>query len=527
MENKRIILLIILLCLFVSTNAVNQDNTNVVNFGRDFSLYQDTVYVDIKGIMTHALKYHNKYYILFEQKRVLKYGGYGKRWLYIFSNGEIEKIVDFPIGLNTVYLDFFVKNDSIILKPYMNKQIYYFDTQSYVWKKIDETDDLIFEDEKFHVYSLNFGEWGGKTWFKDKKTGKEYLIEATTPLINKIGMTYYLTNGFMVKKIENPLKLNRCATDVTYSKIEKKEKWYSWYGEPIGFDIVYADTTFNYSDYSYKARIVSSFVWQNELLHIYETDTATYIAKIENNSIKTIQRIGEGLSFYNWYYSYRCRNLNGNNELLKFRTKDEHLFGLMEVIDSNVFVQYFINKAELKPKIQGTTKSDSIFVSRFNLILSDLGNIQIKRIEMEENKLESFDITPNHKISIGESYYPNLNKYEIDDRKSYQIREDSVVENSVTYYASKSDDLIRVAFFEWSVEFLKWDLQKEADEILAFFQTKLRFLEDCIVQRAGNPISSEAGKNYIAKVWKTSSGFTITLENMKNVNRIRLVIYKE
>ena len=33
--------------------------------------------------MTHALEYKDKYYVLFEQ-RLMKYGGYGKRWLYIF-----------------------------------------------------------------------------------------------------------------------------------------------------------------------------------------------------------------------------------------------------------------------------------------------------------------------------------------------------------------------------------------------------------------------------------------------------------
>jgi hypothetical protein len=40
-----------------------------------------------------------------------------------------------------------------------------------------------------------------------------------------------------------------------------------------------------------------------------------------------------------------------------FRTKDEQLFGLMEVMDNNVLVQYFTNKAELKPKSQGWAKS--------------------------------------------------------------------------------------------------------------------------------------------------------------------------
>lgn len=79
------------------SNAKDKKGSSVINLDSGYSLHQDTIYVDIKGEMTHALKYHDKYYVLFEQ-RVLKYGGYGKRWLYIFSSGLLEKIIDCPIN---------------------------------------------------------------------------------------------------------------------------------------------------------------------------------------------------------------------------------------------------------------------------------------------------------------------------------------------------------------------------------------------------------------------------------------------
>jgi len=527
MKNKRILILIIPFYFLACTNAANQKNTNVIHFDSGFSLYQDTFFVDIKGEMTHALKYHNKYYILFEQ-RVLKYGGERKRWIYVFSNGKIEKIIDCPKKMDAVYLDFFVKNDSIILKPYMDKQLYYFDTQNYDWKEIDKADDLIFEDKNFYIYSLDFGEWGGKTWFKNKKTGVEYLIESKTPLINKIDTTYYLTDLYRILKIENPLRLNICADDVIYENIEKTQKYYSWYGEPIGFETMYADLdTVRINGYTFiipqKINIVSSFVWQNKLLHIYKTDTATYIAKIENNSIKPIQKIGENLRFYNWYHSYRCKNLNGNNELLKFQTKDEQMFGLMEVIDNNVFVQYFTNKAELKPKSKGQTKSDSIFINRLNLILSDLEKLQLKDVVSAEHKWGSFDITPNYVIGIGDSWNPN--KYTIDTSKSYLIQEDSLISNSIDYFATKSNDLVRAVIFEWEkTDFLKPNLEKLTKEK---FEKKINFLEDCITQKAGKPIKSNSEKNYTEKVWITSNELKIELEKMKSFNHIRLIIYKE
>ncbi len=484
MKNINLIHLIIPLLFLACTNVEKQKAINVIHFDSGFSLYQDTISFDIKGDMTHALKYHDKFYVLFEQ-RVLKYGGQRKRWLYIFFNGKMEKIVDCPEKMDVFYLDFFVKNDSIILKPYMDDKIYYFNTQNFTWKEIDKADDLIFEDEKFDVYSLDFGEWGGKTWFKDKKTGIEYEIESKTPLINKIDTTYYLTSAFEILKIENPFKLNKCLdNDITYENIETSEKFYSWHGNPIGFEKVYTKMdTIQLTDFTcilpQEINIISSFVWQNELLHIYGNDTATYIAKAENNSIKLIQKIKENLSFYNEHRSYRCRNLNKNNELLKFRTENKQLFGLMEIVDNNIHIHYFANNAELDPKSLGTAKSDSIFIERLNLILENLGNLKLKDVDLAEQKWKIFDITPNHKIGVGDSWNPN--KYEIDTCKSYLIQEDSLISNSIIYYSTKANDLVRTIIIDWEkTDFLKSFLEKTAKET---FKNKLKFLEDCITQK--------------------------------------------
>lgn len=524
MKNVKATLLIIPFLLLSCTNAASQKNDNFIDFDSGFSLCLDTIFVDIKGEMKHALKYHDKFYVLFEQK-VLKYGGHGKRWLYIFSNEKIEKVLECPKKMDAVYWDFFVKNDSIILKQYMDNLHFYFDTQNFTWIEIDKADDLIFEDERFYVYSLDFGEWGGKTWFKDKKTETEYAIEATTPLVNKIDTTYYLTNSFKILKIENPLNLNKCKNNVSYRNIEKKGMHYSWYGKPIGFEIIFQDTTYDYFDFSYHPYIVTSFVWQNELLHIYETDTTAYIAKTENYSIKPLQKICENLNFYDYYCSYRCKNLNGNNELLKFRTKDEKLFGLMEIIGNKIHIHYLFNQAELKPKSQGTPKANEIFINRFNLILSDLGKLQLKEIDLAEQKWGSFDITPTHKIGIGECYYPNLNKYALDIAKSYLIQEDSLISNSIIYYATKENSLIHVVSCDWEkTSFLKPNIEKQTKEV---FEKKIQFLEDCFTQKAGKPTQIKEKENYTGKTWKTSNGITIHLEDRTSFNYIRLIIYKD
>lgn len=522
MKIKSIINLIIPILLLACSNAKDKKNLSVINFDSGYSLYQDTIHVDIKGLMTHALKYQDKYYVLFEQ-RVLKYGGYGKRWLYIFSNGQLERVIECPKEMETGYLDFYAKNDSLILKPYMDKQSYYLDLKNNSWTKITKTDDLIFEDEEFIVYSLDFGEWGGKTWFKEKKTGQEYVLEATTPLVNKIDSTYYLTNAFQVLKIKNPRLLNKCSDDITYENIESTGKSYSWYGKPIGFVYVYQDTTFNYFDFNYKPHIVTSFVLNNELLHIYETDTATYIAKHAGYSINPIQKIVDNISFFNWHYTYRCSNLNENNELLKFHSKNEQTFGLLEIIGHEIHVTYFKNKALLEPKLLGAERADSIFVNRLNTILPEFCNLNLHSIDSLEQTWGSFDITPNHKIGIGNSWNPN--NYKIDTCRSYLIKEDSIISNSIMYYSTIENDLVRVVTIDWDYEkdFLKPNSEEIAKKA---FDTKSIFLIDYISQNAGNQTKRIDKKDYYEITWKTQAGIMLELENNTKYYSTRLVIYK-
>lgn len=523
MKYKLIINLIIPILFVACSNIENKKKADVIHFDSGYSMHQDTIYVDVKGEMTHALKHQDKYYVLFKQ-RVLKYGGYGKRWLYIFSNGQVEKIVECPKEMRTVYLDFYAKNDSLILKPYMDKQSYCLDLVSYNWIKIDKTDDLIFEDDSFQVYSLDFGEWGGKTWFKEKSTGQEYVLEATTPLVNKIDSTYYLTNSFQVLKIKNPRLLNKCSDDITYEKIESTGKSYSWYGEPKGFVYVYQDTTVDYFNFNFHPHIVSSFVLDNNLSHIYKTDSAVYIAKHKGYKIEPIQKIGNNINFYNLYYSYRCANLQENNELLKFRTEKKNVFGLLEMIENEVHVTYFMNKGLLKPKLVGADRADSIFVNRLETFLSNFNNLELSSIDSKEKSWESFDITPNHHISIGNEW--NSNNYTIDTCRSYMIKEDSIFSNSIMYYGTKGSNLVRVVSIDWDY---KRNLMMPNSEayVKEWFDNKAKFLIDYISKNIGKQVENGDKKNFTRRTWETTSGLKLYFSYNKKYYDVRLVIYEK
>jgi len=522
--NRIFAIIIISFTLFSCNSAESQQNSKVINFESGFSLIQDSISISVNGEMTHALQFQDKYYVLFEQ-RLMKYGGYGKRWLYIFSNIQLERVIDCPEQMQTVYLDFYMQNDTIILKPYMDKQSYYFDNINFKWNKIDKTDDLIFEDSDFYVYSLNFGEWGGKTWFKDKKTGSQYVLESTTPLINKIDNSYYLTNSFQVLRINNPKELTKCDSDVTYENIQKTGKNYSWYSQSKGYEVIYKDEKLDYFDFSYHPRIVSSFVFNNELLHIYETDTASFLSRIANNKIKPFEKILDDAMFFNWHFSYRCKNLNGINELLKFNIKSDQIYGLITIKGNKIYVTYLANDAELKPREVGKEKSNEIFKNRLKSILADFTKLSLTEIESKEKKWKTFDITPNHKIGIDESWNPY--KYDIDINKSYLVVEDSIISNSIMYYATKKTDLDRAVTINWEetqTSKMEFENEKSASEV---FSTRFNDLVLILTNELGKPNSIKRKKKNSSFAWTIQNSIIIEIElyQQENYNNIRMVIY--
>lgn len=329
---KLTFLISILLALSMSCNSGHSNgqsfNTNSIDIKLDI---KELVKPATKVELTHAVKYKDEFYCFFEEVKEDNLTP-DMKFCFVFSdNSKKIRKIEVPKEIQeNFYYDLFIKNDNVFIKTYMESETLYFDREKSKWVNTKNADDLIYEDEKFYVYSLDFGEWGGKTWFKDKKTGIEYEIEVITPLVNRIDTTYYLTSSFNILKIKNPLALNKCDYDVTYENIEKDAKYTFWYGKPIGFEIVYEDTTKdNYFKSSNRPHIVSSFVWQNELLHIYETEIDTYIVRVENNSIKTIQNIGNKLRFYDRFYSYRNKILTDGQQLLKFKTNNK--FGLLEI----------------------------------------------------------------------------------------------------------------------------------------------------------------------------------------------------
>ena len=179
----RLSLLLIIFALLFSCgvnsnkNGNRQTQTYSTKDG-DFIVSIDTLNVklkpyvspDIKVSLTHAIKYGERYYCYFTDKN----DSYNKYFFVISNNGLIEKEIQLPKDLtDCYYLDLFVLNDTIFSKPYMNDKNFFLDLNTLTWIETSEPDDVIYEDERFYVTYIDFGEWGSTTWFKDKLSGKE------------------------------------------------------------------------------------------------------------------------------------------------------------------------------------------------------------------------------------------------------------------------------------------------------------------------------------------------------------------
>ncbi|MGI5821807.1 MAG: hypothetical protein ACOX5L_07075 [Bacteroidales bacterium] len=169
-------------------------------------------------------------------------------------------------------------------------------------------------------------------------------------------------------------------------------------------------------------------------------------------------------------------------------------------------------------------KMEKIFHQRFQYVLSHIGQLQFNDIVAKEEEWGGVDNTPDHKVSVGESYYPNPNQFIMDTYREYSYKS-SLIEHSAGYHATKENGLVRVVFLEWSEPFLV--AEELEDKVLETFQDHLLFLENMIVKEAGNYIDYQDKENHITRIWKTESGVTIHLEHMKNYSGIRMVIYKE
>ena len=339
------ILLIIVASLFSSRGNSNENQTRVYSTqDGKFVISIDTLHINLKPYvnpdkvsLTHAVKFREIYYCYFTDKKE----SYSKYFFAISNKGVIEKEIKLPRDLtDCYYLDLFVLHDTIYSKPYMKDKSYYLNLQNLTWIETPEPDDVIYEDERFYVNCLDFGEWGSTTWFKDKSTGKEYELASSAKNIIRIDSSYYISGSIRVLKIENPLNLKQCDEDYYYQIIKKKE-YSEGTNSLIGTEPVYDDTTYSYWSFKKpKLSIETSFKVDNKRFYLCTDSVKTFIAKLENKKMISIQSLEKKYSTFDWHYSYRCKIQKDDFQLLKFGNETGSADGFIEIKENKINIRY-------------------------------------------------------------------------------------------------------------------------------------------------------------------------------------------
>src|SRR5690606_3033429 len=144
---------------------------------QEIDVNHENIQINIPGEPRPWLKHNNKYNCYFEVTNELPFPG--NLNFYILDKivkttaqiafdkkGKTTAQIAVPKELQTFYIDLYVKNDTVFTTEYNNQETYFLDETNKKWCKTKKGIDLYYEDDDYSVYSLDFGEWGGVTWFK-------------------------------------------------------------------------------------------------------------------------------------------------------------------------------------------------------------------------------------------------------------------------------------------------------------------------------------------------------------------------
>lgn len=309
-----------------------------------FTFITDTIIIQEKGtIIIPELKHNDKYYCLSSKKDSL--GEYKLSNFYIIDNQKyIRKMESMLNYMEFAYNDIHIRHDSIVVNSYFDKTTFYLNEKKEQWQQIKNTDDVIFEDDDYYVTALDFGEWGSATWFKDKKTGIEHEAAGILPPeINKFNGAYYLISPSEINVVTNP-KLLYPAGKGAYKSFLGKDALGKFSERKHGDKHTGMKTIFS-RKITYEREddffIVLSFIHNNTLCYIVNDSVQTHIAKVEDNKLIPVAKIGSDLHTRRYTNQYRNLYLN---KTLHFYNLEEKLYGLLEIKGNDIFIHYFKNR---------------------------------------------------------------------------------------------------------------------------------------------------------------------------------------
>jgi hypothetical protein len=156
----------------------------------------------------------------------------------------------------------------------------------------------------------------------------------------------------------------------------------------------------------------------------------------------------------------------------------------------------------------------------------NLGQSTVANAVKRDIDNKSKDISLNHRVSIGESIYPNVRKFELSTPKTFTTTS-GIFNLTTDYYYTPTDSLVKVILYQW-------ENSKSGDNKLAF-QKQFNQLRRLLTEELGEPRETDIerrqfndgtfrdGIKWTGKV----NAYLFMLGNDRTKFRLRLAIYGE
>lgn len=193
-----------------------------------------------------------------------------------------------------------------------------------------------------------------------------------------------------------------------------------------------------------------------------------------------------------------------------------------------------IDSTCIKNKDLNIEYGNKLFISHSNLTINRLKSdnlFELSELLQFEDSLKTENVSLGHYWGLGESIYPNNNKFTFGNPISYRRLECPYIDGTVNFFYTKKEKLVKVVSYGWK-EFkgsnFPISTNLDSDDKDKAFKEKYDFVLTEISKLLGEPISNETEESGRRKTkWKSKDNINAYLFNFSNINEIRLYIYKE
>ncbi|MFP3834546.1 hypothetical protein [Chryseobacterium sp. SIMBA_028] len=462
-----------------------------------------TIEISIPGTMGPSVKHNSKYYCYFESVDKKNSSAPFTDFYILNESGEITSKIPLP-SINFTDYDLYIRNDSILTTADWSSLTFYLDEKNKKWIKTSKATDEVYKDKKYTVFVNNRGICCNKTWFQDNATGQQYEILAESPVVNKLNNVYYLTSKESVLKFNDPKSLKL---------MEPSDHYLPTTNTLTESEIEYSNDFSNGNNFA----IMTSFVINKKLYHLYSSDNTMKIGAVKNKSLLKVQEFKSDIFPYRSTSDTRNYITDNSYKTVQFTTEDPNFFGIIE-IDKNQFNVITFKNLYREP-ILGESKIKAWTEQNFEYFYSNLNTLSVDQVDRIEQKENALAITPEKNNDIKESSK---------EQRAYKKSERKYLHLLTRYDYAPENKSVEKIQFQWGFPFSTHsqdDKKNDSNELLSLnsksiFMKKYNWLFSFLNQKLGTPVSEEPSYSK----WETK---TQSVELSYAKNKLILTLIKK